>query len=76
MHQAVSCRPVAEQVLAQFQTNSRKICGGRSGNVLFFLVLFVSSVSPVSIIPPIHHAHSLIHSCITNANIISLNKAI
>jgi hypothetical protein len=80
MHQAVSCRHVAEEALAQFHINSRKICGGRSENGIFFLVFSYSPFSAFSIIPPIHHAqsfiHLLIHSSITNANIISLNKAI
>jgi hypothetical protein len=62
MHQAVSCRSVAEQALAQSQTNSRKICGGRSGNGIFFLLFFVLFCFPLSV--SFHQYTMLIHSFI------------
>jgi hypothetical protein len=81
MQQAVSCRHVAEEALAQFHINSRKICGGRSENGIYFLYFHIL-LFPLSVL--FHQytlliqsfIHLLIHSCITNANIITLNKAI
>jgi len=60
MHQAVSCRPVAEEALAQSETNSRTICGGRSGNGIFFLIFFVFFYFPLSV--SFHQYTMLIHS--------------
>jgi hypothetical protein len=58
MTQAVSCRPLTAEAQTQSKAILRGICGGQSGTGTGFCQS--TSVSPVSIIPPILHTHSLI----------------
>jgi hypothetical protein len=57
MAQAVSCRPLSAEAQAQSKAIPCGICGGQCGTGTGFCQC--TSVSPVSIIPPTLHIHSL-----------------
>ena len=57
MAQAVSCQPLAAEAGAQCKAIPWGICGGQSGTGTGFSQS--TSVSPVGIIPPMLHIHSL-----------------
>ena len=59
MAQAVSRRPLAVEVHVRSQDSPCETCGGQSGTLTVFSPS--TSVSPVSIIPPLLHTHSFIY---------------